>query len=58
MIEEVHLPYQMMVPGEVGTVHIIAGLELYLASPIHSLCARTSGRRAAIGVRKGLPTML
>ena len=57
MIEEVHLPHQMMVPGEAGTVHIVVGIELYLASPIQPLRARTSWRRAVISVKKGLPTM-
>jgi len=55
--DEAHPPHQVIVPGEAGTVHIVAGPELHLVSPIQPLCVKTSGRRAVISVRTGLPTM-
>ena len=57
MIKEVHPPHQVMALGEVGTVHIVTGLELHLVSLIQSFRIRTSGRRVVIGVKKVLHTI-
>ena len=57
VIEGVHPPHRVMVLGEVGTIHIIVGLELHLVSPTQLLRAGTDWIRVEINERKGLPTM-
>ena len=54
--EEAPLPYQVMVL-EAGTVGTIVDLELHLVNRIQFLRIRTSGRRAVMIMRKGLPAM-